>query len=245
MHFFSPHPLLRSFAPAALVWQINTPHKKIYLTFDDGPTPGVTDEIIRMLNDFNAKATFFCLGEKVEKNVKLYLKVLQNGHAVGNHTYSHMNAWKCTKKEFINDIFRSLELFPSALFRPPYGNIPFWGLQAIHQKFIVVMWSLMSYDFDPNLSVDKILKVIANKNTNGSIWTFHDTHQAKALCLKALPLLLDKYSKEGFIFENLEVALEERIRIKKMAASARGNGIEDKREIGEIFRGYRNSQCDI
>jgi peptidoglycan-N-acetylglucosamine deacetylase len=176
--------------------------KKLYLTFDDGPTPDVTTEVLNLLNDFNAKATFFCLGEKVEKNPELFDKILSLGHSVGNHTYKHVDAWK-NYSRFMIDVFQAQELIPTVLFRPPYGHLPLWNLKELQQHFKIVMWSLMSYDFDNRLNKDKILNVFRHRTHNGSIWVFHDTLKAKPLCMKVLPQLLNEFSKKGFVFEKL------------------------------------------
>jgi peptidoglycan-N-acetylglucosamine deacetylase len=202
MYFFSPPDFIKSLVPSSIIWDMGICEKKLYLTLDDGPTPDVTAEILNILNDFDAKATFFCLGEKVEKHPELFEKILANGHSVGNHTYKHLDAWK-NNSGFLIDTLQAQKLIPSVLFRPPFGHLPLWNLKELQQHFKIIMWSLMSYDFDTRLSKEKILDVFRQRTHKGSIWVFHDTLKAKPLCLKVIPQLLNEFSKKGFVFEKL------------------------------------------
>ena len=111
-----------------LVWNISTDKKELYLTFDDGPTPIITDWLLDLLSQYNAKGTFFCIGNNIEKNPQLFLKIIANGHAVGNHTYNHLKGWKHKTKNYIDDIQQTNQIMNSLksndgtkLFRPPYG----------------------------------------------------------------------------------------------------------------------------
>jgi peptidoglycan-N-acetylglucosamine deacetylase len=202
MYFFSPPHFLKSLIPSTIIWEMGNLEKKLYLTFDDGPTAGVTDEVLIILKDFDAKATFFCVGENVEKNPRLFDNILLDGHSVGNHTYKHVDGWK-NFSMFLADVDKAREVIPSSLFRPPYGHLPPWYLKELQDQFKIIMWSLMSYDFDNRLTAERILKVFRQQTRNGYIWVFHDTAKAKPLCLNVLPKLLDVFSREGFEFEKL------------------------------------------
>jgi peptidoglycan-N-acetylglucosamine deacetylase len=242
LRFFRIPHFLMMLSPGRLVWRMSNKERKIFLTFDDGPDPDITPHVLNLLKKFGAKATFFCKGANGEKYPVLIKQIIEQGHSVGNHTYSHKDGWKTGFEEYIKDIEHASHFIPSELFRPPYGHLPFRSLKKIARDYHIIMWSMMSYDFDENISGEKIVEVfLSQKTVAGSIWVFHDTTRAGKKCLKVLPVILKHFTDLGYKFENLDSVF----RNKKKAASARGNGIEDKREIGEIFRGNRNSQYDI
>jgi len=204
MRFFSPPAILSAISPASVVWRVDTSEKKLFLTFDDGPCTSATDSILEVLNDYGAKATFFCMGRNVERHRSLYEKILLNQHAVGNHTYSHINAWKVSPKAFWEDVDKCALLIPGKLFRPPYGNIPFIGLSNRKQCLKTIMWTHMSYDFDNNFSAGQIVNMLKGRTRKGDILVFHDNESARDRCLKALPVIINDFMKQGYVFERID-----------------------------------------
>ena len=168
--------------------------KVIYLTFDDGPIPGVTEKILDILETYNAKATFFCIGENVKKKPKLYQTIIDKGHAVGNHSMNHINGFKTSKKKYIEDVLKAKKFINSNLFRPPYGKYTPKQHKALKKLgFQTVFWSYLTYDFDSSLKSEKrIINTISNCK-NGSILVFHDN-------LKDLTTILKNLSMESYTF---------------------------------------------
>jgi peptidoglycan-N-acetylglucosamine deacetylase len=206
MRFFSIPALIRTLAPSQVIWRMNTSQKKIYLTFDDGPHPDVTPHILSLLEKYNASATFFCLGKNAEKYPSVLNEILQKGHMIGNHSYSHCDAWKTQPDQYIEDLQLASEIIKSSLFRPPFGHLPLRRFQEIALKYKIIMWSLMSYDFDQSLTPQRILNRFEDeKRLNGAIWVFHDNPFAVKLGLKVLPVLLEKYTADGYSFEGINI----------------------------------------
>ena len=202
MRLHSPPGFIQSLFSVA-TWKRTTDKKVIYLTFDDGPTPIITRKILDILQCWNAKATFFCLGKQVENHPDIFAQIITEGHAIGNHTYSHLNAWKTPGKIYLNDIDKCGMVFRSTLFRPPYGCLPLSHLSEIRKKYKIIMWSLMSYDFDPELSPGKISRIFLKRGAPGQIWLFHDNEISSLNCLKVLPELLQKFTDRGYSFHKL------------------------------------------
>lgn len=186
-----------------LKWNEDTEEKIIYLTFDDGPTPRITNWILKELAKYNAKATFFCLG----KNVVLYPKLLDyiicEGHSVGNHTYNHLNAWKTEKQKYLNDIKSCEKVFHSKLFRPPYGKLKPGIRTQILENHQIIMWDVMSYDFDNDISEENCYQNVIKNAKEGSIIVFHDSVKAKRNMKASLPRVLKYFSEKGFGFKGL------------------------------------------
>ncbi len=204
MPVFSTPLLLSMISPSSVCWRIDTNAKEIFLTIDDGPNPGSTQEILAILKDFEARASFFCQGKQVEKHPGIFEKIILEGHAVGNHTYSHIDGWRSTRKAFRDDVEKCASVFSSGLFRPPYGNLPLFELDFLKQRFKIIMWSLMSYDYDERIDKERINAVFQKKTKPGTIWVFHDNERAKRKCLELLPALIDYFSRKGFRFESLK-----------------------------------------
>ncbi len=178
--------------------------KVIYLTFDDGPHPTLTHHIINLLDQYNAKGTFFCIGENVMKYPEVYASIISNGHKVGNHTHRHLNGWKTLKKRYLEDIRKASELIDSKLFRPPYGRITPAQLRAVKRKGMQpVMWSVLSGDFDKKLSPQKCAQNVILNAGPGSVIVFHDSDKAADRMLYALPRVLEHFSVLGYRFEAL------------------------------------------
>ena len=153
---------------SSLVWKIPNDKKTVYLTFDDGPTEKVTRKILEVLKNENVKASFFCVGKNVEKYPDLFTCIKEEGHAVGNHTYTHLNGWKTNKKQYLEDVEEADKLIKSNLFRPPYGKLNWRSKRNLQRKYKIVMWDIAGGDFDPYLSIKDVVKNIINNVNTGS-----------------------------------------------------------------------------
>lgn len=184
-------------------WSREGEGKTVYLTFDDGPHPEVTPFVLKQLREHDALATFFCIGKNVETNPSIFKQVLDGGHSIGNHTYSHLNAWKTGASEYLADVARASDLITSNLFRPPYGRItPFIAKnlpQAMKgQKPRVIMWDVLSADFDTKITPQRCLENVIWNIRPGSIITFHDSAKAFPRLEYSLPRTLVYLQKKGF-----------------------------------------------
>ena len=180
-----------------LTWQQDKQDNAVYLTFDDGPTPGITEWVLNQLNQYGAKATFFCLGKNVVRYQDIFDDLLLNGHSVGNHTFNHLNCWETPKEKFLNDIASCEKVFHSKLFRPPYGKLKPGLRSKILAKYEIVMWDVMSYDFDQRLSPKQCTDNVLNNITNGSIIVFHDSLKAQDNLKHSLPIVLQALAQAG------------------------------------------------
>ena len=187
------------------LWEINTTEKVLYLTFDDGPDPEVTPFVLEQLNKFNAKATFFCIGKNVATHTSTYDSVIKEGHAIGNHTFSHIDGWKTRNSKYFTDISEAGKYINSNLFRPPFGHVT-WrqvGKLKADSQLKTVLWSVLSADFDENTPKENCLKYVTGNSKEGSIVLFHDTKGASKNLRYALPRALEHFSSRGFRFEKI------------------------------------------
>jgi peptidoglycan-N-acetylglucosamine deacetylase len=203
MFRYSTPRLLHWISSPLLLWKKESGKKRIYLTFDDGPTPGITENILEILKSYNAKATFFCVGKNVELYPDLYQQISKDSHSTGNHSYSHLDGWKASFGNYIEDVNNCEKLVKSSLFRPPYGHINLRQARAIRKKYRIVMWNVLSNDFNQRISPTQCARKVINLAHDGSIVVFHDSEKAKENCLGALPLLLDHFSGLGYSFKSL------------------------------------------
>lgn len=197
---------------SSAVWRIPTSEKKIFLTFDDGPVPEITPWVLSELKKYNAKATFFCVGANIERYPDILHQVIVNGHSIGNHTYDHLNGWKTKKKNYFENISRCNDAIQKIqnpgsgmrnLFRPPYGRIKRSQISALRPHYTLVMWDVLSGDFDAGTSEEECLKNVLTKTREGSIVVFHDSSKAKRNLFYTLPRFLEYFSGNGFRFECL------------------------------------------
>lgn len=182
-----------------LIWNIthrDMQKKHIYLTFDDGPTPEVTPWVLDQLKQFHAKATFFCLGRNVDRYPEIYRRIMDEGHAVGNHTYSHLKGWKTRNNEYFEDIELAGSFIDSRLYRPPYGRFKKSQIRELQKDYHIIMWDILSQDYDRNVSSEKCLSNVLENVRPGSIVVFHDSIKASRNLYHTLPLLLEKLSRE-------------------------------------------------
>lgn len=194
------------------VWSIPTDEPKVYLTFDDGPTPEITEWVLEQLKKHGAKATFFCIGNNIEKYPSIFEKVIKEGHAIGNHTFNHVKGWETSTKKYIEEVTNCEEIIQksliekhqSKLFRPPYGKIKSSQSRDLRKKgFKIIMWDVLSVDFDKNVTPEKCLNNVIDNFENGSIIVFHDSVKAFQNLEYALPKTLDFLKKKGFVCEKL------------------------------------------
>jgi peptidoglycan/xylan/chitin deacetylase (PgdA/CDA1 family) len=195
---------LRALYPS-LVWRMKGGEKIIYLTFDDGPHETATPFILDLLKQYNAKASFFCIGKNVSTHPDIYQRIINEGHAVGNHTYHHVNGWKTTDDVYLEDVNRAAQLIDSPLFRPPYGRLKRTQIKKLqtkdHRPQTIIMWDVLSADFDTKLTPDACLGYVLYHTKPGSIVLFHDSEKAWPRMSVALPKVLEHFSREGYRFE--------------------------------------------
>ena len=196
-------PFWLSYFYPSLTWHESRTDKRIYLTFDDGPIPIVTPFVLKTLKKFEAKATFFCIGDNVRKHPEVFKQILSDGHAVGNHTFHHVNGWKTDSKTYLEEFKKCEQVVPSNLFRPPYGritNAQIKQLRAYKPALKIIMWDILSHDYHPNLKPETCFKRVIKATDNGAIVVFHDSLKAQERLEYTLPKALEYWTKKGYRF---------------------------------------------
>ncbi len=184
-----------------LLWNVPVTNDTIYLTFDDGPHPDITPKVLNILSQFDAKACFFCVGNNVHSYPQTFHQVIDAGHLIGNHSYYHINGWRTPDDHYFEDVDACNKLVRSRFFRPPYGKIRPSQMKYLKKNYQLVMWSVVTYDFDPDTAKKDCLDIAISKTSRGSIVVFHDSVKAEKNMLYALPRYLEHFSKMGFRFE--------------------------------------------
>jgi len=202
MHFVRPLFLLKLIYPE-LVWRKNKAKKNIYLTFDDGPIPEITPWVLDCLKDKQIKATFFCVGENIKKNPQLLERIKNEGHQIGNHTMNHLKGWDTDSRKYLANIQECQNFTGTNLFRPPYGRAKKKQLSDIKQKYQIIMWDVLTGDYNPLITPEQCLKNTIKYCRNGSIIVFHDNIKAIDNLKYALPKAIDTLLAEGYIFSLL------------------------------------------
>lgn len=200
--------IVKKFFPA-YIWNFPTDKKNVYLTFDDGPHPSITPWVLDQLAQYNAEASFFCIGNNVEKFPGIYEEILKRNHAVGNHTYHHLNGWKTDDENYLSDISKASQIIRSNLFRPPYGRIKnrqakqiAGAMQTDSAK--IIMWDVLSADFDSSFSPAQCLENVLENFSSGSIIVFHDSEKAFNNLKYALPKTLEFLQEGEFRCKKIE-----------------------------------------
>jgi len=194
--------LVKWFYPG-LTWQKSPTELILYLTFDDGPIPEVTPFILKTLAQFEAKATFFCIGDNVQKHRDIFKQVKAGGHTIGNHTFNHLRGWDTSDKVYLQNTQKCQELVKAKLFRPPYGRAKKSQFAVLKKQYEVIMWDVLSGDFDTDLSPQKCYQNVVDKSSNGSIIVFHDSLKAFPRIQYALPKALEYWQNKGYQFKSL------------------------------------------
>jgi len=201
MRYLYKTPQLLKWYYPSLIWDFTTAEKCVYLTFDDGPTKEYTLWILEELEKYNAKATFFCIGKNVERNSDEFESIVNKGHSVGNHTYNHINGCNNSLLSYLRDIRKCETIFKSNLFRPPHGRMSNKQSAALTKEYKVIMWDVLSGDFDTSLSGEECAEAVIDNTTNGSIIVFHDSTKAAGRLKIALPLVLETLAVQGYTFK--------------------------------------------
>lgn len=195
-------------------WDMPAKEKIIYLTFDDGPHPTATPYVLDVLQQYQAKATFFCIGKNVVEHPAIYRRILDEGHRTGNHTHDHLNGWKVKNDHYIDNIVEASLHIDSNLFRPPYGRITKFQVKILtdiaaykgsDRNFRIIMWDVLSGDFDRNLTPENCTLNVINNSKQGSIVVFHDSEKAFPRMKEALPAILKYFSTKGYRFEAIQL----------------------------------------
>lgn len=208
------------------IWDIPNLENKVYLTFDDGPTPEITEWTLEQLRRFNANATFFCIGNNIEKHPAIFKKIIEEGHTIGNHTFNHLKGWNTQADEYVenvlicnkqisenrkqktekNNLNSKFSNLPSVLFRPPYGKIKPSQSRILRKLgFKIIMWDVISYDFDTATSKEKCLENVLKNIKSGSIIVFHDSVKAEQNLKYVLPKTLEFLKEKGFVCANIDL----------------------------------------
>jgi peptidoglycan-N-acetylglucosamine deacetylase len=190
-----------------VIWKVSTLQKKIYLTFDDGPTPGISPLVLSLLKQYKAKATFFNLGVQAELHPDLVKQFQGEGHLVANHGYRHIDGFFSSTVNYINNVEKGATITGSYLFRPPYGRITPWQFSRLKKRHKIIWWSCMSMDFNSKYTPERSLRKIIKNIFPGAIIVFHDTEKAANNLKKILPELLMHLEKAGYAMETLEELL--------------------------------------
>ncbi len=195
------------------IWTNPSDEKVIYLTFDDGPTLEITNWTLNVLRKYQAQATFFCIGKNIVEHPEIYHEIIESGHAIGNHTYNHLNGWKTNTTPYLENVVKCQNLIENysllgsnntKLFRPPYGKISLTQARKIRMKgYKIIMWDVLSADFDKATSREKCLQNVLKNSGNGSIIVFHDSFKAYENLQYSLPKVLDFFNAKGYKFKKL------------------------------------------
>jgi len=193
----------RALSPKYLLCQVPTQNKVAYLTFDDGPVPEATPEVLEILKEYKAKATFFCVGENVCKHKEIFDQLLSDGHSVGNHSFSHINGWKTSPGAYYNNVMHCRDFFESRLFRPPHGRFTPSQYFLLRKDFRFVLWSVLTMDYHHAVNPEQCLRLATENLQPGAVIVFHDSIKAKEKLMYALPRFLEHALGQGYSFESL------------------------------------------
>ncbi|MBR3566051.1 MAG: polysaccharide deacetylase family protein [Paludibacteraceae bacterium] len=180
-----------------------TDEKVIYLTFDDGCVPEVTPKVLEILDRYGVKATFFIVGDNARKYPDLLADLRSRGHQVGNHTFNHIKGWATPTDEYLDNVEKANELLKTHLFRPPYGRMKYSQKKALREKYEIILWDVLTHDYNKNIKPDTIMKAIRKYSRRGSIVTFHDSIKSAPNMLVVLPQAIEFWLAEGYKLETL------------------------------------------
>jgi len=185
-------------------WRFNTDKKVVYLTFDDGPIPALTPWVLDLLDKYNIKATFFCVGDNVQKYPCIFQMIQDRGHKIGNHTFHHIKGLKTETQSYLEDVEEAGKLIDSKLFRPPYGHMRFSQFNSLKKRYKVIMWDVVTRDYSRLMTSDQVFEVVKKYTRNGSIIVFHDSLKAGERMKESLPRSIEWLLEQGYSFELIE-----------------------------------------
>lgn len=201
MFYFTKTPAFLKSLYKSCIWNFSPDVPTVYLTFDDGPHPKATPFVLEQLKKYNARATFFCIGKNVVEHPEIYQQILLDGHAVGNHTHNHLNGWKTGTETYLANIKEAAKYIRSNLFRPPYGRISPFQIKQLKDDHKIIMWDILSADFDTSINGEACLQNVVFKLQPGSIVVFHDSEKAWDRMSYALPRVLEHCARKGLRVE--------------------------------------------
>ena len=188
-----------------IVWRMNPSSKVVYLTFDDGPIPECTPQVLDVLLEHNVKATFFMVAENAQRYPEILQRVRKEGHSVGNHTYHHLRGCKTSKQAYLQDITEAKQVLQTSLFRPPHGRMTCSQKNALRQAgYKIYLWDVLTHDYNPKYTPEKMLSIVQHFTRNGSILVLHDSLKSKDRMLQALPPIIQWLQAEGYTFGTLK-----------------------------------------
>lgn len=187
------------------IWRLPTKEKSLHLTFDDGPVPEVTPWVLDVLKKYKAKATFFCVGDNIKKHPQIFERITAEGHSVGNHSFNHLSGWTTDNISYFHNIRYCASLVDSKYFRPPYGRIRPTQAHFLQRHYKIIMWDVLSGDFDSEISNEQCYNNVMNNAKEGSIVVFHDNIKALEKLRYTLPKVLESYSEMGYRFDSISL----------------------------------------
>lgn len=199
MYYITPPSWLRLLYGKKAIWELPD-NDKVFLTFDDGPDPVITPQVLDILKKYNVKATFFCIGKNLEKFPEVYKRIIKEGHAIGNHSFDHLNGFQTRTSDYLANVEKAAELIKSDLFRPPYGRIKPRQLKLLAKSYTVFLWSVLSGDFDLNLNAEDCTNNVLTNVKPGSIIVYHDSAKAAPRMSQSLPVIIEEITMK----KNLE-----------------------------------------
>ncbi len=201
MFYFTKTPAFLKSLYKSCIWNFSPAQPVVYLTFDDGPHPKATPFVLEQLKKYSAKATFFCIGKNVVEHPDIYQQILSEGHVAGNHTHNHLNGWKTSTEAYLDNIREASRYIRTNLFRPPYGRISPFQIKQLKKDYRIIMWDVLSADFDTGISGETCLQNVVFKMQPGSIIVFHDSEKAWDRMSYALPRVLEHCARQGLRME--------------------------------------------
>jgi peptidoglycan/xylan/chitin deacetylase (PgdA/CDA1 family) len=189
---------LRPLFGKSVQWKVQTSSKVIYLTFDDGPVPEVTPQVLDILDSYGWKATFFCVGDNVRKYPELYQEVLRRGHRTANHTFNHLKGFETPTDKYVENIAQAAQYIDSDLFRPPHGHIRCKQIRMLKKNYQLIMWDVITHDYNQSLTPEQVYKNVERYLRKGSIVVFHDSIKARKNVLAVLPRALAFWKENGY-----------------------------------------------